>query len=69
MSYSMESLMNTGLIPKKTEEYLKKYGESELIFNIHLEDKYKSLENLCAECLRQNKTIRELEPSRSSIQT
>ena len=69
MSYSMEELMNTGLISKTVIQYLKKYGESEFVFNIHLQDKYKTPEKLCAECLKQNKTIKELEPVFSQIKT
>ena len=71
MELSMkENHSSTELLPKAIQKYLKKFGDSELtIFNVHLQDKYESLEKLCEECLKQNKTIRELEPARSKIET
>ena len=64
-----EEVLNDEFVPESIKEYCRKYGRSEIVFNIHLRDGYGSLENLCKECLKKGKTIRELEPFFSEIQT
>ena len=55
---------------KAIDEYKKRFGKLPSIpFNVHLRDKYDTYENLCLECIKQNKTIEQLEPIRAKIIT
>lgn len=63
--------MNTRWLSKTITEYQRRFGDLEknLNFNVYLRDKYGSFDNLCKACLKANKSISELEPILSKLDT
>ena len=65
-----ESLLNMRELKKLKDAYQRTFSESPpLMFNVHLRDKYGTYIELLAACLKAGKTVKQLEPVRSAIET
>ena len=65
-----ESLLNTSDVKKLKDAYRKAFSEyPPQTFNVHLRDKYGTYIELLAACLKAGKTVKQLEPVRSTLET